>query len=567
VIGAPGAGDRGAPQTGVVYVIEGRSLRDRTRLDTADADQMLEGPEPSGRFGWSMALVDLNADGVLDLAVSSPTTGAADLELKGKVWVYFGTGGTPLFSSLPDVLIQGDEPYTRLGWTLGSGDVNGNGYHDLLVGAPFAPGGGEQRGLAAVYLSSPSVSAGTQWGLADAGWLCQGEQDYDWFGAHLGVGLGPAGEPQVLVGAPGLASGGIQAAGRIYAYASAVRDPEQPVFTVTGESEFDKVGAAFVVADLSGDGNPELALAAPTRSVDPLRQPGQVYLLDMGILQGQHLLLGDLQEAFLITGDREFGRLGWRLAAGHVNRDGAADLLVTEPWLGNPIRPVRGGATLWMGGPRPSGATRLPFRADARVHGSVDGARLGDAAAMADVNGDGFDDPILAASRDSTHVPYGGSVSVYFTPPCHDRDEDGYGDPASLSCRFTGWDCNDEASDDPEACTHCACGTRPCAACARCMHPGAREFAFDGYDSNCSGYADCFIAQAAFDRAEGGKIDVLRAFRDRVIPVAGRPGIALVDAYYEYGPWLARRVQDRPVLRGVVRVLLLPLVGLASLGV
>jgi len=564
VVGAPGAGDPGDAQRGSVYVVTGRTVRDRALLHAAEADQVLQGPEPRGRFGWALALVDLNADRILDLAVSSPLAGATELDLRGRVQVYFGTGGPALlFSSSPDVVLLGEEPYTRLGWSLGSGDVNGDGFDDLLVGAPHARGGGEQRGLARVYLSDVSLRTGTTWGPSDAGWFLNGLEDYDWFGARLAVARGGAsGEPVLLVGAPGAVAGSVQATGRLYGYVVHGPTPHDPVFTLTGESEFDQVGQAFAVADFSGDGGETLALAAPTRNVGPLRQAGQVYLLDTEVLRGD-LWLGELPEARVLAGDREFGRMGWGVAAGHANRDGTADLLVTQPWLGDPIHPVRGGASLWLGGERRPGGTCFAFQADTRIQGSRDRARLGDAAGMADVNGDGLDDWVLASSRDSEYASYGGTVSIFLTPACHDRDADGYGDPASVSCRFTGADCNDDPSKDPEPCSACACGTRPCAGCARCMHPGAREFALDGYDSNCNGETDCFIAQAAFGSELAGKIHVLRGFRDRVARSGGGAGLVLVDAYYRYGPWLASRVRGPGVLRGVVRVLLLPLVGFA----
>jgi len=563
VAGAPGTSEPGRPQMGSVYIITGDTLKDRSLLNVSEADQVLVGPDPSGRFGWALALVDLNADGRADLAVSSPSSGAEDLELFGKVWVFFGCEGEDLFSSSPDLEIQGGDTYTRLGLSLGSGDANGDGYDDLLVGAPYARAGGEQRGLTLLYLADNMLERGTVWGPADAAWQLNGERDYDWFGTHLGVVPRPGNEPLVLIGAPGTDTGGAQASGRLYAYPADGPDPLNPVFTITGEREFEKVGAAFAVADLYGGGSVVLALAAPTRGVDPLRQAGEVFLLDMEHLEG-NALLEDLSGAFVLTGDREFGRMGWRIATGDVSRDGTADLLVTQPWLGDPIHPMRGGAALWKGGAFPAGGTRLPFRADERILGTTDRARLGDAARMADVNGDGLDDLVMAAGRDSGLALYGGAVSIYFTPACRDWDEDGFGDPAAVSCRIEGTDCDDDPSDDPEGCSHCACGTQSCAGCARCVHPGAREFPLDAYDSNCNGETDCFIAQAAFGSELSGKIHVLRAFRDRVLLACG-PGTALVEAYYEHGPGLARWVGGSEVLRRVVRVLLMPLVGLASL--
>ncbi len=74
----------------------------------------------------------------------------------------------------------------------------------------------------------------------------------------------------------------------------------------------------------------------------------------------------------------------------------------------------------------------------------------------------------------------------------------------------------------------------------------------------------CFVATAAFGTGLHGKIDVLRSFRDTVLKknAAGR---AFVNAYYRYGPPAADFIAERPWLKRVVRTLLLPVIGIASL--
>ncbi len=74
----------------------------------------------------------------------------------------------------------------------------------------------------------------------------------------------------------------------------------------------------------------------------------------------------------------------------------------------------------------------------------------------------------------------------------------------------------------------------------------------------------CFIATAAFGTEMAGKIDTLRSFRDDYLLTNG-PGRSLVEFYYENSPPLADVVRAQGWLSAIVRVLLLPIVGLASL--
>ncbi|KAJ1204298.1 hypothetical protein NDU88_008078 [Pleurodeles waltl] len=52
--------------------------------------------------------------------------------------------------------LQQQDTYCNLGWTLLSADVNGDGLKDLVIGSPYAPGGGKQRGVVAAFYSSAS---------------------------------------------------------------------------------------------------------------------------------------------------------------------------------------------------------------------------------------------------------------------------------------------------------------------------------------------------------------------------------------------------------------------------
>lgn len=99
-------------------------------------------------FGVSTAtLGDVNGDGFMDLAVGAIFEG----DQLGMVRVYHG-GATGL-SGVPTTSIVGSLREGQFGWSLaGAGDLNGDGYGDLLVGAPREQG---ETGRVYVYFGSP----------------------------------------------------------------------------------------------------------------------------------------------------------------------------------------------------------------------------------------------------------------------------------------------------------------------------------------------------------------------------------------------------------------------------
>jgi len=129
--------------------------------------------------------------------------------------------------------------------------------------------------------------------------------------------------------------------------------------------------------------------------------------------------------------------------------------------------------------------------------------------------------------------------------PCTDNGGDNFGDPASPGFTYAFPDCDDSSPD---------------------INPRATEITNNGIDENCDGSdgPNCFVATAAFGTAMEGKIDALRSFRDATLGKSPT-GRAFVEAYYQHSPPVARAIAERPWLRAIVRVLLLPVVGLVSL--
>lgn len=72
----------------------------------------------------------------------------------------------------------------------------------------------------------------------------------------------------------------------------------------------------------------------------------------------------------------------------------------------------------------------------------------------------------------------------------------------------------------------------------------------------------CFIATAAYGSIVDGHVQILRDFRDKYLKT-NKPGRVIVGLYYEYSPHLAEGISLSPVLRGLFRLILLPLIVLS----
>jgi hypothetical protein len=275
LVGAPGWTGREALQ-GRVYLFRGS----RTG-PAAVAGWTHDGPGPGAGFGGAVASAgDVNGDGFDDVVV-----GAADASLaqphEGAAYLFLGSS-TGLLER-PAWFDRGGQGYAYFGYSVAAaGDVNGDGFSDVLIGA-FGYGrdpGGQGRAL--LYLGSPH---GLQ---PNPAWTVAGDQA----SANLGISLSTAGDldgdgrDDVLIGSPGW-DGDEADAGRVLVFLGDRNGlSPRPIRILQGDARGSFFGAAVCGAgDVDGDGWPDVLIGAPYRSGD-LPGEGCAFLFRGGSLVG-----------------------------------------------------------------------------------------------------------------------------------------------------------------------------------------------------------------------------------------------------------------------------------------
>uniref|UniRef100_A0A8C2UW03 Phosphatidylinositol-glycan-specific phospholipase D n=1 Tax=Chinchilla lanigera TaxID=34839 RepID=A0A8C2UW03_CHILA len=342
VVGAPGYSRPGHFQVGRVYLIYG-SDEGLPPIDL-DLDEevhaVLEGSQPSGRFGSAVAVLDFNKDGVPDLAVGAPSVGSEQLTYTGAVYVYFGSkqGG---LSSSPDITISCQDVYCNLGWTLLATDVNGDSEPDLVIGSPFAPGGGKQKGMVAAFYSGRLLSCSGELNVEAADWLVRGEEDFAWFGYSL-HGVTVNNSTLLLVGSPtwqnvSRSSHSLhrhrdaQSLGKVYGY---FPPSSQSGFAIAGDKAMGKLGTSLSSGHIMMNGTltQVLLVGAPTRD-DKSKMAFLTMTLHQGGNMRMYALTQDVQPALLSTfsGDRRFSRFGGVLHLSDLDNDGVDEIIMAAP--------------------------------------------------------------------------------------------------------------------------------------------------------------------------------------------------------------------------------------------
>ena len=380
--------DNGESNEGRAYVYHGSA----SGLDAAAA-WTAESNQATSRFGASVSTAgDVNGDGYADVIVGARQYDNGESN-EGRAYVYHGSmtglAGTAAWTA------ESNQVGANFGVSVSTaGDVNGDSCSDVIIGAHQYDGGESDEGRAFLYHGSTTGLESTE------AWTAESNQASGYFGYSVSTAgdINSDGYADVIVGAQ-LYDGGESDEGRAYVYHGKPSG-------LAPTSAWSALGCTSAAGDFNGDGFSDLVVGYPLGELGVFEMEGAAL-----VYYGSSTGPGPL--GWLVAGNQDFARMGESVAACDVNGDGYSDVIVGSPGY-DQGETDEGVVRVWHGS-----ANGLPFEvANWEVQSNSALGYLGESVSNAgDVNGDGYSDVIVGQAGSSrAYVWHGSAGGLMLTP-------------------------------------------------------------------------------------------------------------------------------------------------------
>ena len=342
---------------------------------------VFNGTPPHLAFGTSVSGAgDVNGDGYADVVIGA----VGGSSISGSVQIFSGEDGSVLYTFF------GESVNDKFGGSVsGAGDVNGDGYDDVIIGASRDDSAGRDAGSARIisgldgsvlqvfYGDSPSDNLGNSVGVV-------GDVNGDGYG-------------DVIVGAYRDGSGSAS----VYSGVDGTT-----IFKFNGESNGDQFGWSVSGAgDVNGDSYPDVVVGAN-------------YDDNSGVDSGSVYIYSGIDGAILyrFNGDSAYDYFGYSVSGlGDIDGDGFGEVIVGI--TGSDVSNSGSGTARVFSGKE--GAVLYDF------HGIFNNSLFRFSVSnLGDLDGDGYNELIIGSRNDSTAASRAGSARVYSLRA--DWDSDGY---------------------------------------------------------------------------------------------------------------------------------------------